>query len=72
MVSFLGIPVNEDRLLCVENNKDGNFKRLGSSQTVMDPFTQDMKNTIDGYIRTVDKALKARNFTGLPEEYMPR
>ncbi|XP_044142831.1 WSC domain-containing protein 1-like isoform X2 [Bufo gargarizans] len=72
MVSFLGVPVNKDRLLCVENNKDGNFKRIGSNQTVVDPFTQEMKNTIDGYIRTVDKALKARNFTGLPEEYMPR
>lgn len=72
MVSFLSIPVNKDRLLCVENNRDGNFKRVGSSQTIIDPFTQDMKKTIDGYIRTVDKALKARNFTGLPEEYMPR
>ncbi|XP_063305839.1 sialate:O-sulfotransferase 1 [Pelobates fuscus] len=72
MVAFLNLTVNEDRLLCVENNKDGNFKRVGSSQTVLEPFTREMKDLIDGYIRTVDKALKARNFTGLPEEYMPR
>ncbi|KAM4796984.1 sialate:O-sulfotransferase 1 isoform 2-T2 [Rhinophrynus dorsalis] len=72
MVAFLNLPINEDRLLCVENNKDGNFKRVGSSQTVMEPFTQEMKALIDGYIRTVDKALTSRNFTGLPEEYMPR
>uniref|UniRef100_A0A8C5LYA1 WSC domain containing 1 n=1 Tax=Leptobrachium leishanense TaxID=445787 RepID=A0A8C5LYA1_9ANUR len=72
MVTFLNLTINEDRLLCVENNKDGNFKRVGSSQTVMEPFTREMKELIDGYIRTVDKALKARNFTGLPKEYMPR
>lgn len=72
MVTFLNLPINEDRFLCVENNKDGNFKRLGSSQTVLDPFTREMKNVINGYIRTVDKALMSRNFTGLPEEYMPR
>ncbi|KAM9321349.1 sialate:O-sulfotransferase 1 [Gastrophryne carolinensis] len=72
MVAFLNLPVNEDRLLCVENNKDGNFKRVGSSQTVLDPFTKEMKDLINGYIRTVDKALRSRNFTGLPEEYMPR
>lgn len=72
MVTFLNLPINEDRFLCVENNKDGNFKRLGSSQTVLDPFTREMKNVINGYIRTVDKALRSRNFTGLPEEYMPR
>ncbi|XP_068126313.1 sialate:O-sulfotransferase 1 isoform X2 [Hyperolius riggenbachi] len=72
MVAFLKLPINEDRLLCVENNKDGNFKRLGSSQTVLDPFTREMKDLIDGYIRTVDKALRSRNFTGLPEDYMPR
>ncbi|KAG8450702.1 hypothetical protein GDO86_003105 [Hymenochirus boettgeri] len=72
MVAFLNMPINEDRLLCVENNKDGNFKRLGSIQMTLEPFTQEMKNMIDGYIRTVDKALKARNLTGLPKEYMPR
>ncbi|OCT91573.1 WSC domain-containing protein 1 isoform X1 [Xenopus laevis] len=72
ILAFLKVPINEDRLLCVENNKDGNFKRIGSSQSSLEPFTQEMKNVIDGFIRTVDKALKARNFTGLPEEYMPR
>ncbi|XP_041437807.1 WSC domain-containing protein 1 isoform X2 [Xenopus laevis] len=72
MLAFLKVHINEDRLLCVENNKDGNFKRIGSSQSSLEPFTQEMKNVIDGYIRTVDKALKARNFTGLPGEYMPR
>ncbi|XP_018409605.1 PREDICTED: WSC domain-containing protein 1 [Nanorana parkeri] len=72
IVAFLNLPISENRFLCVENNKDGNFKRLGSRQTVLDPFTREMKDLIDGFIRTVDKALTSRNFTGLPEEYMPR
>ncbi|NWI53559.1 WSCD1 protein, partial [Calyptomena viridis] len=72
MVEFLNVTVTEDRLLCVENNKDGNFKRSGAKQKDFEPFTQEMKNLINRYILTVDEALRERNFTGLPREYVPR
>ncbi|KAM8797211.1 WSCD1 protein, partial [Eudromia elegans] len=72
MVAFLNMTVTEDRLLCVENNRDGNFKRSGSKQKGFEPFTPEMKDLINSYILTVDDALRKRNFTGLPREYMPR
>ncbi|XP_053131395.1 WSC domain-containing protein 1 [Hemicordylus capensis] len=72
MVAFLNMTVTEDRLFCVENNQDGNFKRSGSRQKGFEPFTQEMKDLIDKNIMTVDKALRERNFTGLPQEYLPR
>uniref|UniRef100_A0A8B9Q7J9 WSC domain containing 1 n=1 Tax=Apteryx owenii TaxID=8824 RepID=A0A8B9Q7J9_APTOW len=72
MVEFLNMTVTEDRLLCVENNRDGNFKRSGAKQKDFEPFTQEMKDLINRYILTVDEALRKRNFTGLPREYVPR
>ncbi|XP_005987555.1 sialate:O-sulfotransferase 1 [Latimeria chalumnae] len=72
MMEFLNVTVSEDRLLCVESNKDGNFKRSVVKQRDFDPFTPEMKDLINRYIREVDEALKLRNFTGLPEEYLPR
>ncbi|XP_051491840.1 WSC domain-containing protein 1 isoform X2 [Apus apus] len=72
MVEFLNMTVSEDRLLCVENNRDGNFKRSGAKQKDFEPFTQEMKDLINRYILTVDEALRGRNFTGLPREYVPR
>ncbi|XP_065274513.1 sialate:O-sulfotransferase 1 [Emys orbicularis] len=72
MVEFLNMTVTEDRLLCVENNRDGNFKRSGVRQKDFEPFTQEMKDLINSYILTVDEALKRRNLTGLPREYVPR
>uniref|UniRef100_A0A8C4YQX6 WSC domain containing 1 n=1 Tax=Gopherus evgoodei TaxID=1825980 RepID=A0A8C4YQX6_9SAUR len=72
MVEFLNMTVTEDRLLCVENNRDGNFKRSGARQKDFEPFTQEMKDLINSYILTVDEALKRRNLTGLPREYVPR
>ncbi|NXG37992.1 WSCD1 protein, partial [Dromaius novaehollandiae] len=72
MVEFLNMTVTEDRLLCVENNRDGNFKRSGAKQKDFEPFTQEMKDLINRYILTVDEALRRRNFTGLPREYVPR
>ncbi|XP_065429591.1 sialate:O-sulfotransferase 1 isoform X1 [Chrysemys picta bellii] len=68
MVEFLNMTVTEDRLLCVENNRDGNFKRSGARQKDFEPFTQEMKDLINSYILTVDEALKRRNLTGLPRE----
>ncbi|XP_043574433.1 WSC domain-containing protein 1-like isoform X2 [Chiloscyllium plagiosum] len=72
MVEFLNISVSDDRLLCVETQKDGNFKRSGLRQKDFDPFTLEMKSVINSYIEMVDEALKMKNLTGLPEEYLPR
>ncbi|NXD41354.1 WSCD1 protein, partial [Copsychus sechellarum] len=72
MVRFLNVTVSEERLLCVENNRDGNFKRPGAKQKDFEPFTQEMKELINKYILTVDEALRGRNFSGLPREYVPR
>lgn len=72
MVQFLGLKVAEDRLLCVEGQKDGNFKRSGLRKLEYDPYTPVMRSNINELIRTVDTALKKRNMSGVPEEYMPR
>ncbi|KAH0625643.1 hypothetical protein JD844_015235 [Phrynosoma platyrhinos] len=72
MVSLLGITVLEDRLLCVEGQKDGNFKRSGLRKLEYDPYTPEMRKMINSYIKTVDTALKLRNLTGVPEDYYPR
>ncbi|XP_039218701.1 WSC domain-containing protein 2 isoform X4 [Crotalus tigris] len=72
MVSLLGAAVHEDRLLCVEGQKDGNFKRSGLRKLEYDPYTPEMKKMINGYIKTVDMALKLRNLTGVPKDYYPR
>ncbi|XP_060106065.1 sialate:O-sulfotransferase 2 [Heteronotia binoei] len=72
MVSLLDITVLQDRLLCVEGQKDGNFKRSGLRKLEYDPYTPEMRKTIGGYIRTVDAALKLRNLTGVPGDYYPR
>ncbi|KAL0193774.1 hypothetical protein M9458_012070 [Cirrhinus mrigala] len=78
--SMVGIPhtrlaeiwEEKDRLLCVEGQKDGNFKRSGLRKLEYDPYTPEMRATIDGLIKTVDTALRKRNLSGVPEEYMPR
>lgn len=72
MVSLLGVAVHEDRLLCVEGQKDGNFKRSGLRKLEYDPYTPEMKKMINSYIKTVDMALKLRNLTGVPKDYYPR
>ncbi|XP_048198715.1 WSC domain-containing protein 2 isoform X2 [Perognathus longimembris pacificus] len=72
MVRLLGAAAREDRLLCVESQKDGNFKRSGLRKLEFDPYTPDMRRTIAAYIRMVDAALRARNLTGVPDDYCPR
>lgn len=72
MVQFLGLKVSEDRLLCVEGQKDGNFKRSGLRKLEYDPYTPEMRANINEMIRTVEAALRKRNMSGVPEEYMPR
>ncbi|XP_048874932.1 WSC domain-containing protein 2-like [Brienomyrus brachyistius] len=72
MVVFLDQGVSEDRLLCVEGQKDGNFKRSGLRKLEYDPYSPEMRATIDDLIRVVDKALRERRLPGVPEEYSPR
>ncbi|KAM9371725.1 sialate:O-sulfotransferase 2 [Phaethornis superciliosus] len=72
MVGLLGIPACQDRLLCVEGQKDGNFKRSGLRKLEYDPYTPQMREVITGLIRTVDTALKLRNLSGVPDDYYPR
>ncbi|XP_007900007.2 WSC domain-containing protein 2 isoform X1 [Callorhinchus milii] len=72
MVGVLGGQVSEDRLLCVECQKDGSFKRSGLRKLEYDPYTPQMKTLISSLIKTVDVALKLRNMTGVPEDYIPR
>lgn len=72
MVQYLGLKVSEDRLLCVEAQKDGNFKRSGLRKLEYDPYTPEMRANINELIRTVDTALKKRSMPGVPDEYMPR
>jgi hypothetical protein len=72
MVAFLNVSVSEERLLCVENNKEGSFRRRGRRPHDQEPFTPEMKDLINGYIRTVDQALRDHNWAGLPREYVPR
>ncbi|KAI5624498.1 WSC domain-containing protein 1-like isoform X1, partial [Silurus asotus] len=72
MTAFLNVTVPEERLLCAERNRDGHFKRTGSRRLAFDPFTKDMRTHINGYMREVDRALRDRNLSGLPQEYMPR
>ncbi|XP_030648819.1 WSC domain-containing protein 1 [Chanos chanos] len=72
ITSFLNVSVPEERLLCAESNRDGLFKRSGTRQLNFNPFTPAMRAQIDRYIRTVDQVLRDRNFSGVPQEYMPR
>lgn len=72
MVVFLGVQVSEDRLLCVEGQKDGNFKRSGLRKLEYDPYTPKMRATVNDFIKTVDHALRQRKLSGVPEEYRPR
>ncbi|EPY86725.1 WSC domain-containing protein 1 [Camelus ferus] len=72
MVAFLNVSVSEERLLCVENNKEGSFRRRGRRPHDPELFTPEMKDLINGYIRTVDQALRDHNWAGLPQEYVPR
>lgn len=72
ITSFLNVTMTEERLLCAQSNQDGHFKRSGSQQSSFDPFTPDMRRMIDSFIHTVDQALQKRNFSGLPQDYLPR
>ncbi|XP_076139371.1 sialate:O-sulfotransferase 2-like isoform X2 [Alosa pseudoharengus] len=69
LVLFLGLPLSVDRLLCTESQKSGTFKRSGLLKLEYDPFTADMRTSIDYHVKRVDLALRAKNLTGVPDEY---
>ena len=68
MVEFLGLPVEEDRLLCVLGNPDGKLKRP-TRQLTFDPYTDEMRGFITLYIKRVSVALKLKNQRALPIQY---
>ncbi|XP_056322881.1 sialate:O-sulfotransferase 1 [Danio aesculapii] len=72
VTAFLNISIPEERLLCTESDRDGHFKRSGSRNLNFDPFSPEMRARIDQYIQMVDKALRDRNHSGLPHQYIPR
>lgn len=72
IMHFLGLEVSEERLLCLESQMEGRFKRPNTQKLDYDPFTPAMKEHVNKLIITVDDALKKNNMTGLLEEYMPR
>lgn len=72
IVHFLGLQVSEERLLCLESQLEGKFKRPNTQKLDYDPFTPAMKEQINQLISAVDEALRKKNMTGLPEEYMQR
>ncbi|XP_053297803.1 WSC domain-containing protein 1 [Pleuronectes platessa] len=72
ITSFLNVTMTEERLLCAQSNQDGHFKRSVAQKSSFDPFNPDMKQMIDSFIHTVDEALQSRNFSRLPQEYLPR
>nr|XP_019941066.1 PREDICTED: WSC domain-containing protein 1-like [Paralichthys olivaceus] len=72
ITGFLNVTMTEERLLCAQSNQDGHFKRSVAQRPSFDPFNPDMKQMIDSFIHTVDEALQSRNFSGLPQEYLPR
>ncbi|XP_071946552.1 sialate:O-sulfotransferase 2-like [Antedon mediterranea] len=75
IVQFLKLPVNENRLLCVASDPVGKFKRPPApknKQLEFDPFTEDMREMVSLYIKSVAMALEARNQEPLPDQYNPK
>lgn len=72
MVGFFNVFVSEERLFCVENNKEGSFRRYGRRFYDFEFFISEMKDLINGYIRIVDKVLRDYNWVGLFREYVFR
>lgn len=69
IVLFLGLRLSVDRLLCVESQREGGFRRSGLYRLGYDPFTAAMRTNIDYHIKRVDLALRAKNLSGVPDEY---
>ncbi|XP_072044294.1 sialate:O-sulfotransferase 1-like [Amphiura filiformis] len=74
ILDFVGLPVDEDRLLCVVGNPLGKFKRPTDKrkQLTFDPYTEEMKEFITLYVKGVSMALKLKNQRHLPAQYDPK
>eukprot|EP00057_Strongylocentrotus_purpuratus_P026022 XP_011680496.1 PREDICTED: WSC domain-containing protein 2 [Strongylocentrotus purpuratus] len=73
MVQFLGQPPNEERILCTLSSPDGKFKRRESTRQKLsfDPYTDEMREVLSLYIKSVEMALKLKNQSALPKDYNP-
>lgn len=70
IVSFLKYPIANitDRLLCLEGNLSGNFKRK-QRLLQFDPFPSDMKVLLNSKIREVRDTFRNLNLPPLPNDY---
>nr|XP_054771256.1 WSC domain-containing protein 1-like [Lytechinus pictus] len=50
ILAYLDVPVDEERLACTVANAEGKFHRH-KSNTSLDPFTQEERTRIDGYVK---------------------
>ncbi|XP_070572868.1 sialate:O-sulfotransferase 2-like [Ptychodera flava] len=72
LLTFLNIEISQERLLCAELNSSGKFKRPSRNKGLsFDPFTQEMHEYVDIYIKAVAMALKLHGHPPLPKEYVP-
>ncbi|XP_070580524.1 sialate:O-sulfotransferase 2-like [Ptychodera flava] len=74
ILNFIELPENNGRLLCLSEDTDGPFKRPEKREIQrldFDPFTDDMKEYIDIFIRTVAMAIELKAQPPLPSEYIP-
>ncbi|XP_077995802.1 sialate:O-sulfotransferase 2-like [Glandiceps talaboti] len=72
MLTFLNIEINQERLLCAELNSSGKFKRPNRKKGMsFDPFTQEMHEYVQIYVKTVAMALQLHKQAPLPAEYAP-
>ncbi|XP_039254712.2 sialate:O-sulfotransferase 1-like isoform X1 [Styela clava] len=67
IVNFLNYPINniEERLICLESNLSGNFKRPKRTLS-FDPYPQKSKDIVNYFIKTAREILAKRNLPTLP------
>ncbi|PIK54207.1 putative WSC domain-containing protein 2 [Apostichopus japonicus] len=67
MVSFLGQPINPDRIQCAVHSFSPMKGRLNhTSQMTFDPYSPKLHNILDGYISEINQTLIRKNATPLP------
>ncbi|KAK3895065.1 hypothetical protein Pcinc_001161 [Petrolisthes cinctipes] len=64
VLTFLGTPVDEGRMSCLEAHLEGKFKREGSKQ--IDPYTTEEKNYIAAATYKVNNTLQMLGYAPLP------
>jgi len=68
ILHFLKVPINEERLSCVQSHSDGLFKRKPSKHAPYDIgyYPRELKQLVYGAIRSLDQVLVAKGKRGLP------